>query len=451
MHVIIVGGGEVGSYIARVLSEEQQDVYMIEQSERLARELDEKLDARVIQGTGISRRTLQRAGIERADLLLAVTQVDEVNLVAAMTGDKLNPDCRTVARVRDTRFLRGTDALRAEEYGIDFLVSPEEAVANQVVQLLMYRGPGQVSNLANGQVALMELPVMPHSTLPYITCGEFAAALPSHSHVVAILDESGLRIAQAQDRLHVGQRAFVLGAPGELNEILSLAGSDIQHIKRVLLIGGGFIGARVGGALQGLRFDVTLVEKDAQRAEELATTLHKIRVIHGDGTDPVLIQDHVREGHEAVVVLPEEDSTALLIGILAKHFGAKKVIARVDSNSYAPIAHKLGIDALISPQRAMADSILQFTRHGQITSTTMLGDHQGEILDFRIDARSNPKLTQEPLKDIKIPANSLIAVIVRDGEILLPRLDESARLKLGDHVFVVGLRDAVPRLEALFG
>lgn len=450
MHIIIVGAGEVGCYLAEILSEEKQDVYVIEQNEKLARQLDDKLDARVLHGTGISRRVFQRAGIERADLLLAVTQVDEVNLVAAMTADKINPECRTVARVRDIRFIYGNDAINAEEYGIDFIVSPEDAVARQVVRLLQYAGPGQISPLADGQVTMLELPVLPHSTLPYITCGEFVAALPAQSHVVAVLGDNGLRIAKPDDRLHVGQRTFVLCAPGEVNEILSLAGSDLHYIKHVLLVGGGTIGAHVGRALQQLRFDVTIVEKDAQRAEEIAVLLTKSTIIHGDGTDPSFIKAQVKEGQDAVVVLPEEDTSALLTGIVAKHFGATKVIVRVDNQGYAPVAHKLGIDALISPRRAMADAILHFVRRSHTMSAKMLGDHQGELIDFHIDAHSDKKLTEVPIKDLKLPMNSVIGVIMRGGEVIAPRPGDDTCIQVGDHVFVVALRDAVPKLEALF-
>ena len=450
MHIIIIGAGEVGRYLAEILCEERQDVYVIEQNEKLARELDEKLDARVLHGTGISRKNLTRAGIERADLLLAVTQVDEVNLVAAMTADKINPRCRTVARVRDTRFLYGADALNAEEYGIDFLLSPEGAVARQVVNLLQYAGPGQISSLADGSVTLLELPVLPHSTLPYLTCSEFGTALPAHSTLVAVLGEHGLRIVDPEARLNVGERVFVLCAPGEINEILALVGSEEQHIKRVLLIGGGIIADHVAQALERLKFDVTIIERNAQRAEEIAVSLPKSTIILGDGTDPLLLQDQLREGQDAIVVLPQEDTSALLTGIVAKHFEVKKVIVRLDNQAYAPLAHKLGIDALISPRRAVADAILHFVRRSHILSTTMLGNHQGELIDFRIDARSNERLTRVPIGELRLPKHSLIGAIARAGEVITPRAGDDTRIQLGDHVFVVALRDAVPKLEALF-
>jgi trk system potassium uptake protein TrkA len=449
MHIIIIGAGEVGRYLAKILAEERHDVYVIEHNEKLAGNLNEQLDARVLHGSGISRKDLQRAGIDRADLLLAVTEVDEVNLVAAMTAEKLNHDCRTVSRVRDTRFLH-RDSLTAEEYGINFLLGLEEAVAQQVIRLLQYGGPGQISPLADGQMTLLELPVKPHSTLPYVTCGELASGFPPHSRIVAVLGDDAVRLVSAEDRLQVGEHAYVLAAPGEVNEILSIAVPEVQHVKRVLLIGGGEIGFHVGGALERLRFDVTIIEKDQQRAEDIAVRLRKSVIIHGDGSDPSVISQRMEEGQDAVVVLPKDDATALVTGIVAKHFGGKKVIVRVDDQAYAPIARKLGIDALISPRRAVADAILQFVRRSHTFSTTLLGNHQGELIDFQIDDRSKRKLTEVPVGELDLPKNCTIGAISRGGEIILPRPDDGTHMQAGDHVFVVALRDAVPQLEELF-
>jgi len=438
----------VGQYLAQILIEEKQDVCVIEKDEKLASDLDQKLDAKVLHGTGISRHLLHKAGIERAHLLLAVTEIDEVNLVAAMTADKISPECRTVARVRDRRFVDGTDAIKPEEYGIDFLVSPEEAVGAQVVELLKYQGAGEISPLGDGQVSLLDLPVLPHTTLPYLSCGEFAEALPAHARVVALLGDDGLRIARAEDRLDVGQRSFVLAARSEINEVLALAGAGVERIEHVLLIGGGTIGAHVAGALERA-FDVTVIEENLQRAEEMAVLLKQAKVLHGDGTDPTLLQEQIREGQEAVVVLPHQDSLSLLTAIMAKQFGAKKVIARVDNSAYAPTARKLGIDALISPRRAMADAIMRFVRRRGTMSTTMLGNHQGELIDIYVE--SEGRVTGVPIRELKVPKDCLIGMIARGDELIIPQPDNDTRIEPGDHVFIVALRAAVPRVEALFG
>jgi len=450
MRIIIIGAGQVGRHLAQILSEEQQDVYVVEQDEKIVRQLEDKLDAQVIHGSGISRETLFRAGVTRADLLLAVTHIDEVNLIAAMTAEKLHPECRTVARVRDTRFLQGTDTLKAEEYGVDLLLSPEQAMADQVVRVLQYDGPGQVSALPGGLATLLELPVPPHSTLAYATLEEFNTEMPPHSIVIAALGKDQLRIPKPDDRFQVGERIFFLCVPGEINDILQLAGSDTHHVKRVLLIGGGDTGLHIALALRRLKFNVTVIEQDRDRAEELATRLDRCTIITGDGIDPESIAEQIADGQDAIVVVIDDDSKSLLAAITAKHLGGNKVIARVDNQAYAPMARKLGIDAMISPRRAVANAILTYVRRSHITSTTMLGNHEGELLVFEIDSKSNKKLTEVPVGELKLPKHCKVGLIIRNDEVLVSDPAETT-FQMNDHVFIVAMRDAVPKLEEVFG
>ena len=448
MHIIIIGAGQVGQHLAKILVDEQQDVYIIERDEKLARELDERLDAQVLHGTGISRETLFRAGINRCDLLLAVTQTDEVNLVAAMTAERINRDCRTVARVRDTRFLYGSDALRADEYGVDLLLGPEQAVASQVVAELQYAGPGHITTVAEGKISLLELPVAPHSALAFVSHAELNAELPSKSRLVAVLGKEEMRIPVDDDRFQVGDRLCMLCAPGEVNQILEMVGSEVCHINRVLMIGGDDIGLHVAGDLQRLKFNVTVVEADKERAETIATRIKKCTVINEDGTQPSVLESYVRDGHDAFVILVDDDSSSLLTGITVKEMGARKVIARVDNPDYGPVARKLGVDATISPRRAVADSILRFARRSQITSTTMLGNHQGELIQFQIGKKSLKKWGGAPVGELKLPKNAKVGAVIRGGEVIIPDL-KTTELEIGDDVLLVALREAVPKLDEL--
>jgi trk system potassium uptake protein TrkA len=450
MHIIIIGAGQVGGHLAQTLSEEKQDVYVIEQDEKVARMLDDRLDAQVIHGTGFSRAVLFRAGINKADLLLAVTHSDETNLIAAMTAERLAPNCRTVCRIRDPRFLRGTDAIKAEEYGVDLLISPEQAVADQVVNVLQYDGPGGVSTLADGKLVLLEFPVQPHSAFAFATVSELVGELPAHSAIVGALAGDELRIVSGTDRFQVGDRVLVLSVPGEINDILLLGGSDPHHISRVLLIGGGETGSYVAHALMRLKFDVTLIESNLERAEEIAARLDKCTVIHGNGTAPAELSEQIRDGHEAVVVLVDDDSKSVLAGITAKYHGAQKVIARVINQDYSAIARSSGIDALISPPRAMANSILHFARRRRTVSTIVLGNHMGELIDFEIDAKPSKKLLDPAVSQLKLPAGARIGAILRNDEVIIPS-DAELHLEPKDRVFVVSMREAVSKVEELFG
>jgi trk system potassium uptake protein TrkA len=450
MYVIIIGAGEVGRYLGQILVDERHDVAIIEQDEAAARRISDTLDVQVVHGTGVSRTDLRRAGIEHADLLLAVTQIDEVNLVAAMTVERLNPKCRTVARVRNRNYLSGRDALAPGEYGIDMVVGPERAVADQVVSLLHYVGHGQITSIADDRIVLLEFPVQPHSTLAFTGNDDLSASLPTRAVIAAVLGDEGLRIAEPADRFQVGEHVFVLCAPGEVNDVLGLMGSELMHVKRVLLIGGGSVGQQVASALERMRFDVTILEKNRERAEQLASVLSRSLVIQADGTDPEDLIERLKEGAEAVVTLVPDDSESLLAAIVAARNGAKKVIARVDNQAYTQLAHSLAVDSLISPRRAIADQILRYVRRSRIVSTTMLGNHQGEIIDFEIDAKSKPHLREQPIGDLKLPKGCMMGVITRSGDFLRPERNPDAKLSAGDHVVVVALREAVAKIEELF-
>ncbi len=448
MHVIVIGAGEVGRYLAQILVEEKHDVCVIEQDEQLALDLDQRIDASVIHGTGVSREVLFRAGISKADLLLAVTRVDEVNLIAAMTAERLRPECRTVARVRDPRYRGGTDAISAQEFGVDYLVGPEQTVADQVVSLLRYIGPGQISTIGKGQVSLLEVPVTAHSPLAYATSEEVRGAAPEGTSLIACSGDNGLRFCAGTDRFEIGERVFVLIPQRNVGDFLALASEDSHAVKRVLIVGGRGVGEVVARCLCSLRIEVTLIERDRARAEALAVKLPRATVIAGDATDAVVFERQMSDGQDAVVVLLSDNETSLWIGLVAKHLGATKVIARAGKRAYAPIAYKHGIDAVISPRRAMADAILRYARRGRVSATVMLGDHEGELVEFTIGKHPGHGITETPVAGLKLPDDSMVVLIVRGSEIV--SIADDTVIEPGDHVIAIALRSAVSRLDAFF-
>lgn len=448
MHIIIVGAGEVGSYLARILIEEKHDVVIIESNERLARELDANLDAMVIHGSGVSQQTFRRAGIDRADLVLAVTHVDEVNLIACMTAAKCGSKPRTVARVRHAEYLAGESSLTAEELGLSLLVGPERAVASEVVKLLRYEGAGMVHYLAGGRIALLELPLSADSPLAHESLAELRDVFPNPSLVAAVSGPRGFRIPRGGDSISADERAYILTLPRNANEFWILSGTPWHHVRHVLIIGCGNIGFHMAKELESQRLYPTIIELDRERAEWVAKRLTKSIVLHGDGTDPDLLREQLAERADAVVVLLDDDEKAVLVGLFAKHLGAKKVVVRSDKPAYTHIAHKLGVDALISPKRAVADEILRFVRKGRIESAHMLGDHQGEILEFRVPDDPEHELTGRPVRELAFPEGALLGAVVHEDQITIVTGD--TMLSPGDELLVVSLPSAVPALERLF-
>lgn len=447
MYIVIVGAGKVGTYLARILVIEGHDVAVVESNEAAARQLEGELDCLVVQGSGVNRSILLQAGIQKADLFVAVTQVDEVNLVSAMIATRLGKAPMTVARVRELEHYQA-GALQAAEMGLSLLVGPEKSVADQVVGQLSFEGSGEIRTLANGRLVLLELPLSADSPLCHEALGQLAGDFPDPSLIAGVTGTKGLRIPRGDDILEADERADILTTPDNIDEFIILSGKPWHHVRHVLIIGCGAIGFRLARELESQRLFPTIIESDRERAEWVSRKLSNSIVLHGDGTDPQLLREQMEEVADAVVVLLSDDEKAVLVGLMAKHLGAKKVIVRCDKLDYAPIAHKMGIDALISPRRALANSILHFIRRGHISTSTMLGDHEGEILELTIpDKPNNKDLIGTPLKDLDFPRDALVGGVIRGDEVFIP--DGFSLFQAGDILLVVVLLSAIPTVEEL--
>ncbi|MCG5051938.1 MAG: Trk system potassium transporter TrkA [Myxococcales bacterium] len=449
MYIVIVGAGEVGQYLARIFVEEQHDVAIVEQDEKLARELESSLDALVVHGSGVNFRTLEKARVKRADLVLAVTQVDEVNLVACMTAAKMSR-ARTVARVREVGYLGGDRSLTARELGIGLVVGPERAVAEQVVEFLNFDGAGQFWDLFGKNLRLIELPLAEDSPFIHESLAQLSEVMPSPSLVAAVAGRGGLRIPRGDDRIKQGERAYVLTVPRNVEEFLILSGKPWHHVRHVLIIGCGNIGFYLAQELERRNLFPTIIELDRERADFVSRNLAKSIVLQGDGTDPDLLREQLEERADAVVVLIEDNEKALVAGLMARHLGAKKIIVRCDKRAYEPLGRDMGIDALISPRRAVADAILQFVHRGKVQRSHMLGDHDGEIMDFKIPEHPrNKEIVDKPLRELDFPQGAILGAVCRGDQVLIA--DGNTKLQPGDEVLVVAVRDAIGAVEKLLG
>lgn len=419
VYIVIIGAGEVGSYLAQILVEEGHSIAIIESNPKLAKSLESRLDALVIQGSGLNRSCLVQAGIKRADMVMALTQVDEVNLVACMTANQHGNSPMTVARVRNTNYLDST-MLSAETLGFSYLVSPEHSLANEVMSILSYDGAGEIHYLCERQVALLEFPLGEQSPLRGLPLKDIRKHLPHHSLVAAISDENGLRIPDGQDTLEQGHRVFALATPDEIKDFSALSGQPWHHVKHVLMIGCGDIGFHLAQELECQGFVVTIIELDGERAEWVSGELRRTTVLHGDGTDPDLLREQLELRADAVVVLLDDDEKAILVGLFCKHLGAQKVIVRNDKPAYAPIGHKMGLDALLSPKIAVADQVLRFVRRGHVQSSHMLGDHEAEIMEVQLTDMERD-VFGKPLQEMTFPKGILIGAILRQDEVMIPR------------------------------
>jgi trk system potassium uptake protein TrkA len=450
MYVIIIGGGEVGRFIAEVLIGEAHEVVIVEPDDETAQRL-RSLDAIVVQGSGVSPPVLARAGVDRADLFLAVTPVDEINLVACMIAKKHGgARLRTVAKVKQSHYVGGA-AFDADDLdAVDALVHTERAIASIAMDMLRFAGSGELREVAGGRLVLVGMLLGPESPLVGGPLSEIRADLPRESLVVAVQHEDGVRIPDGADRLAVDERAYVLTLPRHLTELTILSGQPWYRVSRVLLIGVGNTGLALAGELAARGFTATLLEQDHARAELVASRLPKATVLHGDGADPDLLRRIIEDQHiDAVVVLLKDPERSLLLGIFAKSLGARKVLVRCDKPEYAHLAGRLGVDAIISKKRAVANAVLRYVSRGRVESTLMLGDEDdAELIAFRVsEAPANAALTERPLRELELPEGSLVGAIVRDGAAFIASGDTVIRP--GDELIVVCKPEAIAKIEAL--
>lgn len=451
MYVIIIGGGTTGRFIAEVLIEEAHEVVVVDPDEQAAQKLA-GLDAEIVVGTGVSPATLQRAGIVRADLFLAISPVDEVNLVACMIAKKYgSPHLRTVAKVGQTHYVGGESAFDADDLdAVDALVHTERAIASIAMDMLRYAGSGELREVAGGKLALVGMLLGAESPLVGDTLAALREDLPEGCLVVAVQGSDGVRIPRGTDRLKVDERAFILTLPKHLTELTILSGQPWHRVNRVLLLGIGDTGLALAHDLVARGFAPTLVEQDQHRAEEIASELPKSTVLCGDAADPDFLRRTIEEQQiDAVVVLLKDPERSLLLGLFSKSLGAKKVIVRCDKPEYAHLAHKLGVDAILSKKRAVANAVLRYVSRGQVESTLMLGDEDdAELVDFRIPEKpARPEIVTQPLHQLAFPSGALVGAAVRKGNAFIARGDTV--LQPGDELFVVCLPEAIARVEAL--
>ncbi|MBX3178833.1 MAG: Trk system potassium transporter TrkA [Candidatus Hydrogenedentes bacterium] len=450
MYIIIIGAGEVGGFVARELVAEGHDVVLIESDSDLARRLDATMNAIVVCGSGVNPAVLEQAGISQADLLLAVTATDEVNLIACMTARKHGgPGLRTLARVRWSWRGEGEPALSAADLGLDALISPRQEIAAEAVSVLRFAGSGEVWELADAQVALIAMSLSEDSPLVHDSLAGVRRDFAKDFLVVAVQGREGVRIPSGDDHLAPDERAYVLTLSKYATELAILSGQPWAHVHRIMIVGCGNTGLAVARALEERHMHVTVIEEDVERAEQVAGLLRRSLVIQGDGSSPEFLQRQIEETRsDAVVVLLKNPEESLLIGIFARSLGAKKVVVRCDEGGYVPLAHKLGVDAVLSPNRAMIGAILRYVRRGSVESTLLLGDRGAEIIQYKVPASAPGGILEKPLSDIKFPEGALVGAVVRGGAAFIASGDTI--LRPGDTLFIACNRESIRGVERLF-
>ncbi len=446
MRIVIVGAGEVGYHVAERLSNEQHDVVVVDlESERLEY-VASRLDVAVVEGSGTSPAVLDRAGIEKSGLLLAVTNLDEANLVSCMSARHVR-GLITIARVSNPDFYGDQRNLRPARFGVDVLINPERELALETMRLLQSTAATDIAVFAGGAVQFVGLTVTDQAPIAGRRLADVGAEQGDRPLLTVALERDGATIVPSGDtQVQSGDHLYVVAATGEIPLALELCGYERSTLKRVMIAGGSVEAFYLAQLLEQHGVQATLVITERPRAQELAERLDRALILHGDATDAELLELEGVGGMDAFVALTEEDDTNILSSLIAKHAGTKQVITLVNKSQYVPLARRIGLDAAVSPRLSAANAILRYVRSGSITRVATFKGSDAEAIAFTVPTDS--PLVGRPLAEIDFPDGSIVAAIVRGTGVRVPRGRDV--LEAGDTAIVFALPDAVQAVTKLF-
>ena len=446
MRIMIIGAGAVGFHLARRLSEEHQDVVVIESDPDRARMIEEQLDVMTINGNGASLPVLEQGNIGKADLLLAVTSKDEVNLVSCLAASRMGVRFK-VARVSNPEYYETGSALSREQLGIDLMINPERECAWETFQLLNSEAATDLAQFAEGRLQLVGLRVREGAPVAGKSMVELDEAMGDRPFVtVAVIRDGETEVPRGTTRIEVGDQIFILAPAAEMPFIPAMAGYKDFKLRRVMIAGGSDEAVYLAGHLAEHGVDCTILDIDRKRCVELAETLPKALVLHADATDMELLEMEGIEGIDGFVAYTPRDETNMLASLLAKTQGARKVISLIHRFDYVPLVSRVGIDAAVSPRLSTVNAILRYVRRGNVASVATLKGIDAEAIEF--DVRSDARAAGKEVRELPIPRGAIVGAILRNSQVITPRGRDEIRA--GDRVVIFALPGAIAEIERLF-
>ncbi len=450
MKVIICGAGQVGWQIARHLSGEKNDVTIIDFNADLVRRASDTLDVQGIVGFASYPDVLERAGARDADMIIAATHSDEVNMVTCQVAHSIFGITRKIARLRSQSYLDAiySDLYRRDHLPIDVVISPEREVAEAALQRLAAPATFDTESFMGGRAQLLgialddECPVL---NTPLRQLNELFSTL--RAIVVGVRRDERLFAPDAGDQLFAGDQIYVFSHSDDVNRSLEIFGKKTKKQERVVIIGGGNVGLAVARALEARtdRVRAKIIERDRATAERAADMLERTIVLHGDGMDMDLLLEANIERADAVLAVTDDDKTNLLVAVRAKQAGAAMAIALVNDPTLAPLMGPLDIDAYINPRATTVSSILRHVRHGKVRGVYSIGDAEAEMIEAQV--LSTSPIAGRMVRDIAFPEGVLVGAIMKGDKVMKPTGD--LRIDAGDVVALFAMAKDVPEVERL--
>jgi len=451
MKVIVCGAGQVGSNIARHLSLENNDVTVVDQSVELVRRISDTLEVQVVVGHASRPDVLYQAGAEDADMIIAVTYADEVNMVACQVAHSLFDVPTKIARVRHQSYLKPmwANLFSRDHMPIDVIISPEIEVAHAVTRRLQVPGAFEMIPLVDDKVRLLGVRIDDHCPLIHTPLRQLTQLFPDLNIViVGLMRDNKPIVPSGDDQMLSGDEAYFVVDSEHLPRAMAAFGHEETEARRLLIFGGGNIGLFLAQQIEK-EFpwvNAKIIESDKSRAEYIAGKLEDTIVLHGDVLDQEILEEANVGATETVVAVTNDDETNILGSLLAKRHGSQRAITLINKSTYEPLVAPLGVDVVVSPRNITVSTIMQHVRRGRIHSVHTLREGFGELIEA--EAMETSPLVNTPLKDINLPAGVLLGAIVRDGEIISPR--GNSVIQVGDRIVLFAIAEAVRKVEKMF-
>jgi len=446
LKVVIVGAGEVGYHIASHLAHENKDVVVIDDNPEAIRRVSENLDVQIVEGSGSSPAVLEEAGIKGAEILLAVTNSDEINLVACLVANVISSTTRKLARVRHSDFDGYHGAFRDKAPHIDELINPEIEVVKTIERLMSVPGAVDVGEFADGRVKFIGVQLGHSARLDGVRLSDIPSRIGKQGPLIAaVIRDEELIIPRGNDRLKAGDLVYFISDAKKYMDALSVFDKHLHSIERVLIIGGGRIGLRLALALEKKSIYTKIIEKDSERCTLLAEKLNKAIVLQGDGSDQSLLAEENIRDMDLVVTLTNDEETNILTSLLAREMGARKTITQISRFSYIPLMSTIGLEQIVSPRLSAINSILQHTRRGKVISAISIKGEQAEVMEAV--ALKTSDIVGNLLKNISFPKGCLVTGIIRGDEMIIP--SGNSIIEPDDRIIIFARRKAIPKIEKI--
>lgn len=446
MKIIIVGAGEVGFHLAEHLADEQKDILIIDNDPAAINHVLDNLDVQTITGSGSNPNVLMDAGVESADIILAVTSSDETNLATCLSAHMLAPSITKLARIRQSDFEPYYKYLHDNPPNIDLIINPDIEVVKTIEAMMEIPGAVDVAAFADGRLKFVGVYLTAQSVLANLQLYELPKLKNGRKLLLAaVIRDEKLIIPRGDDKILPGDLVYFIAENEQIDEILGFFGRKQTHVKHMLIIGGGRVGFRLAQSMESKNIACKIIEKSQERCSQLSDRLNKTIVICGDGSDEEILYEENIRNMDAVVTLTGDEETNILVSLLARRLGAAKAIVRIDKFSYFPIMSAIGIEQVISPRLSAINSILHNIRKGKVISSIAIKGEQAEVMETV--ALETADIVGKPLKDIRFPKNAMVVGLLRGEETIIP--DGNTVVVPNDRIIIFAQRDVIDKVEKI--